>query len=267
MNEKLKNRFPEWCFNNEEYATVLTNDLDSLLGNMIEKKIKGNKINYFYNFKAMYVQDTSNTLEKLGIDLAWTEGKVYDNHVTRLRKNNKVNPQSANINSILNISGENYFKKYTGSTALVMWSLYGLPLPSTKLGKMLLLSIDVGFKGHYDSRFKEVHNKYLRVLGFEELIDLLNKTKMQDYYDLIRKYKLYEEIRINKDGYLQTELPLEALSDELGINLELPSQQFTLQKEYRNIGRRVQGDERGNLNKNVISFALTNRNFYKYTVS
>ncbi|MFB4473321.1 hypothetical protein ACDI16_10270 [Oceanobacillus caeni] len=267
MNEQLKAKFPKWCFEDKQYSTVLTNDIDSLLGCMIEKEVNGNKINYFYDFEAMYVQDENDSLEKLGIDLAWTEGKVFDNHVTRMHHNSKFNQQSANINSILNVSRDNYFSKYTMSTAIMMWSFYDLPLPSTKLGKMLLLSIDVGFKGHYDSRFKEVHNKYLKLLGYEELIDLLNNTKKQDYYDLIKKYKLYEHIKLDENGYLQTDLPLDVLSEALELQLELSSQPFTLQTEYTSKGRQVQGDEKGNLNKNVISFALTNRNYYKYTVS
>lgn len=267
MNEKLKGKFPKWCSGEEHYSTVLTNDIDSLLGCMIEEQVKGNKINYFYDFKSMYVQDKNDRLEKLGIDLAWTEGKVYDNHVTRMRHDSKINPESANINSILNVSRENYFSKYTMSTAIMMWSLYGLPLPSTKLGKMLLLSIDVGFKGHYDSRFEKVHSKYFRLLGYEELIDLLNDTKQQDYYDLIKEYKLYEHIELDEYGHLQTELPLSLLSEVLGINLVLPTQPFTLQQAYQSKGRKVMGDEKGNLSKNVISFALTNRNYYKFTVS
>lgn len=267
MKRELKEKFPVFCFSNEYLATVLTNDIDSLVGCSIEEKVKGNKINYFYDFNSMYVLDKNVRNEKLGIDLAWTNGKCWDNHVTRMHKDSQFNRQSANINSILNVSRDNYFTKYTMSTAIMMWSFYDLPLPSTKLGKMLLLSIDVGFKGHYDSRFREVHNKYLRLLGYEELIDLLNNTKKQDYYDLIKKYKLYEHIELDENGYLQTKLPLDVLSEALELQLELPSLPFTLQTQYTSKGRQVQGDEKGNLNKSVISFALTNYNYYKFTVS
>ncbi|GIO22484.1 hypothetical protein [Oceanobacillus sp. J11TS1] len=266
MNEKLKKRFPEWCFDNKKYATVLSNDIDSLVGNMIEKKINGNEINYFYDFNNQYVMDKDNHLERLAIDLATTSGKCWDNHVTRLKKNNKVNPESANINSILAISGDNYYTKYSMSSAIKMWSFYNLPLPSTKVGKMTLLAIDVGFKGHYDSRFKEVHNKYLKLLGFDELIVLLNETKKQDYYDLIKKYKLYEHIELDENGKLRTELPLSELSEVLELDLKLPSQPFTLQTEYKSIGRYIKGDEKGSLNKKVISFALTSRSLYKFTM-
>ncbi|MHA6251953.1 hypothetical protein [Oceanobacillus sp. CAU 1775] len=267
MNKKLRGMFPEWCSGDEQYATVLTNDIDSLIGCTIEEQVKGNKVNYFYDFEAMYVQDKDNELEKLGIDLAWTDGKVFDNHVTRIRRGGHVNPESANLNSILNVSRDNYFKKFTMSTAIMMWSLYDLPLPSTTLGKMVLLSIDVGFKGHYDERFQEVHSRYLQLLGYDELINLLNETDIQDYYDLIKEYKLYSHIELDDKGQLQTELPLTELSEILELELKLPTDTFSLQEEYKNIGRRVQGNEGNKLNDSVISFALTNKNFYKYTVS
>ncbi|WP_044476972.1 hypothetical protein [Oceanobacillus massiliensis] len=267
MNEQLKSKFPEWCSGSEHYATVLTNDIDSLLGCAIEKRVKGNKINYFYDFNAIYVADKNDPLEKLGIDLAWTVGKVFDNHVTRLNKNNTINPESANLNSILDVSGDNYFKKYAMSTAILMWSYYDLPLPSTKLGKMLLLSVDSGFLGHYDYRFKNTHNKYLRMLGFEELIDLLNDTSKEEFREVQSKFMLHKNIELDKSGHLQTELPLSLLSGALETELELPSCTFTLQTQYISKGRQVQGDEIGNLSKNVVSFALTNRNYYKFTIS
>ncbi|GAA0432640.1 hypothetical protein GCM10008983_06550 [Lentibacillus halophilus] len=267
MKKELRDKMPEWCFAPERnYSTVLTNDIDSLVGCAIEHEVNGNQINYFYDFDNIYKQDKNVRKPSLGIDLALTYGKCWDNHVTRIQHDSHVNPQSANVNSILNISGNNYFDKYAGSTALLMWSFYGLPLPPTKLGKMLLLSIDSAFLGHYDDKFKDVHNKYLRLLGFEELITILNETDKQDYYDLIRKYKLNSDIKINEDGYLQTELPFEVLSEGLNLQLDLPSRPFHLQNEYESKYGTVTGNESGKLKPNVVSFALTNRKFYKYTV-
>lgn len=270
MNEDLKSKFPSWCFEDTPLAVTLTDDIDSMVGCAIEKMVKGNEINYFYTFDSVYKMDHNVQLPTLGIDLAFTGNtRCFDNHVTRLHKDSKVNPNSANINSILNISGNNYYQKYCGSTALVMWSFYGLELPESKLGKMLLLSIDSSFKGHYDNRYREVHNKYLRLMGFDELIDLLNETEIQEYWDLIREYKLSSKhggkIIINDDGYLQTQLPLEILSKELRIKLELPKQQFTLHKQYKNNGRQVNGDEIGELHRSIISFALTGKRYYKFT--
>ncbi|ALX47860.1 hypothetical protein [Lentibacillus amyloliquefaciens] len=266
MKKELKDKFPNWCFMAQPLAVTLTNDIDSLVGCAIEQKVNGNQINYFYDFDNVYKMDKNVQKPSLGIDLALTYGKCWDNHVTRINKDSKVNPNSANINSILNISGDNYFDKYAGSTALLMWSFYDLPLPKTKEGKMLLLSIDSSFLGHYDDRFKEVHNEYLELLGFEELIDLLNDTNKQDYYDLIREYKLSSDIQIDENGYLLTDLPIEMLSEALNLQLDLPLQPFHLQTQYTNKYGTVKGNESGRLKPNVISFALTNKRFYKYTV-
>lgn len=269
MNEQLKRKFPNWCFGNKKFSTVLTDDIDSLVGCAIEQKVNDNDIYYFYDFDSVYKSDTEVRFDTLGIDLAFTKGKCWDNHVTRLNKDSKVNLQSANINSLLDISGDNYFDKYAGSTALLMWSFYDLPLPDTKLGKMLLLAIDSGFLGHYDGRFKKIHNHYLESLGFNELIDLLNQTSKQEYFDLIKEYKLNAKsggkIFIDDKGYLQTSLPLKELSDPLGLHLDLPKQPFILKNRFESIGRQVKGDEGGQLNKSIISFALTNKKYYKFT--
>ncbi|MBS3679944.1 hypothetical protein KGF86_06945 [Ornithinibacillus massiliensis] len=267
MDKELKDKFPTWCFEHNPLAVTLTDDIDSLIGCMVEQKAKGNKINYFYTFESVYIMDKNVRKPTLGIDLAFTNGRCWDNHVTRLNQGNKVNKQSANINSILNISGDNYFDKYCMSTAIMMWSFYDLPLPASREGKMILLAIDSGFLGHYDNRFKQVHNTYLEMLGFEELIDILNNTTQKEYELVQEKYRMSEKITIDDNGYLQTKLPLSLLSKVLDIKLELPKQPFTLHKQFKNVGRRVQGDEVGELGKNIISFALTRKKYYKYTVA
>lgn len=269
MDKRLKNKFPKWCFSNKEFATVLTDDIDSLLGCSIEKMVKGNEINYFYDFNKLYVADQDNNKSILGIDLALHKGYCWDNHCVRINKDDYVNPLTANINAIRNIHSENYFDKYAGSTSLMMWSFYDLPLPKTKLGKMLLLAIDSSYLGHYDDRFKQAHNRYLELLEFSELIDLLNQTKKEDYEKLIKRYRLNAKnggkIYLDKDGYLQTELPLRELQRFFGIPLELPDSQFTKTHEwdsrYGNTFNVKSKDELGN----IISFAMTGKNRFSYT--
>ena len=265
MNEQLKEKFPKWCFDNEQYSTVLTDDLDSLIGCAIEQKINDNRINYFYDFNTIFIADRLNKNKLLGIDLALTKGKCWDNHVTRLKKDNKVNVQSANINAIINVSGDNYYDKYCGSTALVVWSFYDLPLPTTKLGKMLLLCVDSGFLGHYNSRYRKVHNEFLRMLGYDELINLLNETDISEFEQLQKEYKTKNKIKLDENGYLHTYLPLLMLSDALELQLELPKQQFSIQFKYKSHQGHITDDDSGDLRKNVVSFALTGKKFYKYT--
>lgn len=266
MKQELKNKFPKWCFDNQSHATVLTDDLDSLVGCAIENEVNNNHINYFYNFDNVYKLNQDNHLSSLGIDLALTYGKCWDNHVTRIHKNSVVNPKSANMNSVLNVSGSNYYEKYSMSTAVLMWSFYGLPLPESRLGKMLLLCIDSGFAGHYNNKFKDIHTYYIKQLGFPELIDLLNNTSINEFFELQRQYKLKKDINIDQNGYLHTELPIMTLSKALNLQLDLPSQPFTLQKEYKSHNSFVKSSEPNSFKKNVISFALTGKKKYKYTM-
>lgn len=267
MKQILKERFPEWCFNYEQgqNALILTDDLDSLLGCAIEKYVKGNDINYFYNFNKLYVADKSDERKVIGIDLALHKGKSWCNHVVRINEDDYVNPQTANINALLKVHSGNYFKKYAMSTVLTMWSYYGLPLPKTKEGKMLLLCVDSSYLGHYDDRFKDVHNAYLRLLGFDELIDLLNETYKFEYELLQGKYKTKAKIKLNNNGYLQTNLPLAELQGFFDFPIELPTQQFTLRNQFKE----AQGDTFRTQSKeqlgNLVSFALTGKRKFKYT--
>ncbi|KZZ85644.1 hypothetical protein [Bacillus sp. SJS] len=267
MNEKLKVLFPEWCsdYTKGQNSLMLSDDLDSLLGCAIEKYIKGNEINYFYNFNRIFVADRNDERKAIGVDLALHKGKSWCNHVVRINEDDYVNPQTANINALLKVHSGNYFKKYAMSTVLTMWSYYGLPLPETKEGKMLLLCIDSSYLGHYDDRFKEVHNAYLKLLGFEELLDLLNTTHKFEYEMLQGKYKTKEKIKLNNDGYLETKLALAELQGLFGMPLELPKQQFTLRNVFMSgYGETFKTQSKDNLS-NVISFALTGKKKFKYT--
>lgn len=268
MNQKIKSKFPKWCHNSKkgEYATVLTNDLDSLLGCMIEKQVNNNEINYYYNFNRLFVANSDDSRGLLGIDLALHKGRSFCNHVVKINADDYVNPDTANINVIKNIHQGNYTDKYAMSTALLMWSFYDLPLPKTKEGKMLLLAIDSGFLGHYSGRFNEVHTHYLELLGFTELNDLLNNTTKNDYIKLQKQYNTKSEITLNKEGYLQTKLPLDELEGLFGVSLELPEQQFKVQNKFKEKkGYTYNVNTKDKLEGNIISFALTRQNQYKYT--
>lgn len=268
MKNELKERFPEWCFNNEQgqNSLILTDDLDSLLGCAIEKYVKGNDINYFYNFNKLYVADRTDKRKAIGIDLALHKGKSWCNHVVMINEDDYFNPQTANINVINKINSKNYTKKYAMSTVLTMWSFYNLPLPETKEGKMLLLCIDSGYLGHYNDSFKDVHTAYLKLLGFEELIDLLNETHKFEYEMLQGKYNTKAKIKLNNEGYLQTKLPLAELQGLFGIPLELPTQQFTKMFQFQDDeGSTYNIKSKEQINKRIISFALTGSKKFKYT--
>ena len=232
MNLKIKEKFPEWVNDTEtKFNTMLTDDIDSLVSCALLKKVKGYEVNYYYDFETIYeIKDSSN--KAIAIDCDLVDGRCWSNHVTMLSKKDSVNENSANLNNIGRISRDNYFNKFCGSTALQIWSYYDIPLPESEEGKMALLAIDVGFKGHYDSRFIEVHSKYLKAMGFSELIEVLDRHNSTEFYNLIRKYNMAEKIKLNKKGMLTTNIDIVNLQCLLNLDLSRPDKPFTLRNQF-----------------------------------
>jgi len=267
MKQKLRELFPDWCsdYSQRKNTTILTDDIDSLVGCSIEKYVKGNEINYFYDFNKIFIVDKKDKRKAIGIDLALHKGKSWCNHVVRINENDYVNPATANINALLKIHSGNYTKKYAMSTTLTMWSFYGLPLPKSKEGKMILLAIDSSFLGHYSDRFRKVHNTYLYLLGFEGLIDLLNETTKDDYLHIQQKYNLKSKIKLNSDGYLETNIALAELQGFFDFPIELPNKQFSLLTQFKTQDANTYQIQSKDQIPNLISFALTGTRKMKYT--
>ena len=267
MKQKLRELFPNWCsdYTQKQNTLILSDDLDSLVGCAIEKYVKGNEINYFYDFENIFVSNKEDKRKAIGIDLALHRGKSWCNHVVRINEDDYVNPQTANINALIKIHSGNYTKKYAMSTTLTMWSFYGLPLPATKEGKMILLAIDSSFLGHYSDAFRKTHNTYLHLLGFDELIDLLNETTKDEYLHLQQKYNLKSKIKMNDEGYLETNIALAELQGFFNFPIELPNKQFSLLAQFKtqdDYTYRIQSKDQI---PNLISFALTGTIKMKYT--
>ncbi|WP_240371491.1 hypothetical protein [Anoxybacteroides rupiense] len=267
MKQKLRELFPAWCsdYTPKQNTTILTDDGDSLFGCSIEKHVKRNEINYFYDFNKIFVADKEDKRKAIGIDLALHRGKSWCNHVVRINENDYVNPLTANINALLKVHAGNYTKKYAMSTTLTMWSFYNLPLPATKEGKMILLAIDSSFLGHYSDAFRKTHNTYLHLLGFDELIDLLNETTKVDYLHIQQKYNLKSKIKLNKEGYLETDIALAELQGFFDFPIELPQKQFSLLTKFKTQDANTYQIQSKDQIPNLISFALTGTRKMKYT--
>lgn len=267
MDKNIKASFPAWCndFTPQQNTLMLTDDFDSLFGCAIEKEVKGNEINYFYSFDNIFVADKTDTRKAIGIDLALHRGKSWCNHVVKIHPNDITNPQTANLNVIKNVHSGNYTKKYAMSTALLMMSYYSVPLPSSIEGKMILLSIDSGFLGHYSDSFKQTHHNYLEMLGYTNLIDLLNKTTKSEFESLQRKYKTKEKIKLNNDGLLQTNLALAEMQGFFDLDLSLPKEQFSLRNQFKSHKGYTSTFKSKTEIPNLISFALTRKQEFKYT--
>ena len=270
MNKEYSSKFPQWYKEDlTNHVSCLSDDLDSLVGCSLLEKVKGVEIGYFYNFKELY-RGTERDVKAIGVDIALEKGRTFDNHVTMLNHKDRYNKMSINPNNIDNVSRDNYTDKYALSTALLIWSLYDIELPSTDEGKMVLLSIDSAFLGHYNDKFKPIQNKYLSKLGFDELIDLQERYSLDDFRAVQRKYNMNSKIVMIKKR-LRTTLPLGEISDVLELELILPHDTFlvnnTLEISNESLNKYVgySKDYIENGQTKIFSLALTGKNYISKT--
>lgn len=270
MRKDIKLKFPRWVEedNGNDYQLCASDDIDSWLSVKVLERHKGYRVNYFYSFDKFYVMDTESQKQAIGVDIALMKGKCWDNHITMLSSRDSVNEQSANLNAIFKINRANYTEKYAGSTLLQIWSYYGIPLPDTDEGKMILLAIDSTYKGNYISKFKETQNAYLKMLGMEALIVVQEKYSQMDFQRITSKYRLNQKIQVNETGQLETDIDLEAIGEILGYNLRLPKKVLTLKKSFKSgrvnmIGKNYPTSRR--IHKNIFSLAVTSQNNVSYS--
>lgn len=271
MNLDYKENIPQWFEEQTKLDLVLSDDIDSLLSCALLKKVKGWNVKYFYNFENCYASKAlkNGHNERCWVDVAILNGeKAFDNHVSMVTIWDEFNRQMINPNLIADITNEIYTDKYAGSTALLIWSLYDLPLPKTEEGKMLLLCIDSAFKGHYYEKFAESNQFYLcDMFGFGELYDVMERHRIQEFYDLIDKYNLNDTIVISNKGNLYCNMNLKKIGELLGVELELPNDSFLLWKEFEIMQEKVNTyvDTYRDIANNIFTLAFTFRNSVRYS--
>lgn len=241
MYYSWKNDLPGWVYTvGAKYQTVLSDDIDGLVSTAILNYISGWEIEYFYDFETLWVTEDfinkkykSATRVWADISLIGKEEKCFDNHINRGYVGDKKNRNMVNPNIIGDVANNNYFDKYAGSTALMLWSIYDLRLPESDLGKQILLCIDSSFKGFYETnkRFCESHGTFMDCFGFLELLKFELIHTKKDFENTRAKYNLSDKIRM-VDGYLKTTLPIDLISKELGIPIVLPEKKFVPLEHY-----------------------------------
>lgn len=262
MQSEIKQKFPNWTNDwYTEYDLVLSDDIDSLLSCELLKQLKGYEINYFYDFEKIYkVKNTPINENIIGVDTDFVRGKNWGNHIT-------ISNANANLNCICDITNDNYSKKYCGSTALEIISYYDYDISHlTEEGKMILLAIDCGFKGFYNTNFHDIQKYYLcDVMQLEELYKVIQRHSIEEFYEVIRKYKLYNKIYI-KQGRLTTDIELKTLSEMLDLPLLLPNCEFELFRKFQRKNKSISLLAEQDM-QNVVSLAFTRKNFVSYTIS
>ncbi|KLT15909.1 hypothetical protein AA980_22205 [Neobacillus vireti] len=269
MNEYYKKQCPDWANDTQlEHDLILGDDSDSLLScNLLTDMTLGLwDINYFYDFENFYINKKTES-PTIGVDMAFTRStRCFDNHVSRQFSHSKFNPYCMNMNLYKGISCENYYKKYPFSTLMLIMSYYDIPLPKSDIGKELLLACDSAFKGHYASKdfFKKIHTDWLEVLGFGSLVDVLDKRTPNFFYELQKDYGLNEKIRLDENGYLESNINLEAIQSHLDWKLELPDQQFKLYAKRVRDGHKLGAKSIPDMSE-LISLAFTGKDYVSYT--
>lgn len=270
MNKAFLEIVPQWYIQENAHDLVLSDDIDSLASCALLGMEKDWKIKYFYNFTHCY---SVKNLDKQKNDRVWVDiailkpEKAFDNHVSRINDKFEINEQMINPNLIAEINNNRYIYKYAGSTLLMLWSLYELPLPQTEEGKMLLLCIDTAFKGHYNPKFAKTQNYYLSYLfQLDELKDVIDRHNEHEFYELIDKYKLNSKIEMDKEGHIHTELPLEKIGSILGLDLSLPLEEFEQWKEYQIIHKDICGFYNYLYRSDTVTMAFTYKDAIRFSI-
>ncbi|MCD8398657.1 MAG: hypothetical protein LUD12_16045 [Lachnospiraceae bacterium] len=280
MEHSYLKRLPQWYTNNEtEYDLVLSDDLDGLVATAAIKSANTDwHVNYFYDFDGLYIckkiQNKKNkSATRVWTDIAYIGNEMtFDNHVTLASAQDSYNRLSINPNIFgdKTVSNENYYDKYCGSTALMVWSIYNLPLPESELGKMLLLAIDSTFKGYYAAAKWHDLNKHfiIDVFGFEDLYAVQQRHTEKEFLQLAGQYQINRKIYMN-NGKIKSELDIALLSELLGIDLSLPLDDFinfakfeSTTKESSYTGRYIKNMS----TDNILTAAFTGKNKIKYSI-
>ena len=269
MNEQQKRLFPSWCDDTTtNYTLCLSDDLDSLLSCIVLKELKGYDISHFYRFDSIGKSVHHGHIKKyvIGVDVDFTKGECWGNHVTMLSSTDNYNKQCANLNVTNNISRTNYTSKFCGSTILQILSYYNVDLSNwTDEQKMILLAIDSSYLPFYSSSFRATGTKWMEeVLEYPELVELTKKYSKADFEQLQKKYNLKSKININ-GGYLSTNIDLTGLSKVFSMLIELPKQKFNLVRQFQTHHKTL--GYNSTINKDeIFSLALTRKNEVKFTV-
>lgn len=295
MKKEYVEKLPSWYKNKGQYQTVLSDDIDGLVSTALLRRNCDWTIEYFYDFNALYVSDEYlNKIDKhatrVWADVSFVlkdrDEMTFDNHVNRVHKDDHINKLMINPNLINTdkksnyikyngVTNDNYQEKYGGSTALLIWSLYENELPKTELGKMVLLTIDAAFKGYYsDITSHQLRNLFFiwKMFEFDELNTMkpkesyvLRRHSKEEFYKLIADYHLSRKTRINNEGYLETDLDLNWLSEILELDITLPKKHFNKLIEFNSYKRSVCGILDSVLDVDPVTFAYIGHDICKYS--
>lgn len=270
MKQEVKSKFPDWVSDNFSRNLILSDDIDSLFSSKLYQIIKGesNTIKFFYDFEAIYMTDEVEYLgDQIGMDIDLIKGKCFSNHPTKLSNEDSINPKSASFNSVYGVTRDNYCEKFAMSTLIQMMALYDADLSQlSEEAKLAILCVDGGFMGFFNPKFKSTWLKWMRLMEFEELIELTEKTPIWKFENIRTKYRTTEKIKVDENGKLSTEIDLEGLSNLFNISLMLPDTTFHKTKSLTTVHATNYRFKTKSEIENIFSLAMSRKNEIKYSI-
>lgn len=256
---------------------VLSDDVDGLVSTSIVASKTNWTTEYFYDFEGLYVSDEfldysdkSSTRVWLDIPYVYSSEMAFDNHVIMTNPDDVINPLMINPNILNGVTNENYYDKYAMSTALLVWSFYfGDAIPEQLDGKLALLAIDSAFKPFcYDNLGYFVKNLlFLNKLGLSQIDRFLSFHSSSDgYITTAKEYNMSSKISVNADGYLETDIDIDRLSEVLDIDISLPQKHFNRIVEFEKHGREhPYGRPVTTISDEIATVAYVGRDVVKYS--
>ncbi len=284
MKKETLQLLPEWYTDKSPKDLILSDDLDSLLSLKLLEQIFPNwRLKYFFDFDSgLYVtgENSGSPKNAVGVDIAldYKNIKTFDNHVTT-DNGTVVNPNSINLNNAYHIGSSNYSQKYCGSTVLLIYSLYNLPLPKSNMGKAILLAIDSTYFSYFNpirrgrQDWLKIHEYWLcDILELPELYEFESHYTMEDFDTL--KYLNDAKIQLIDDmdnGKYNMYYPLNnkyEIEKALDISLDIPSAEYRLNMPLTAKSGKLNGRHKSDIDKEykLASFAMTGKNYCNYSV-
>ena len=265
-----------WLHKLENAQVRMSNDNDGVVESSLLRHEKGWETTQFYDYEVLAQRKgVSSTLPVVAVDCGVTNDTSIhsaDNHVGSYSEDSFVNPNAINLNLFNQVTPNHYTDKFAMSTTFLTWVSLLKPLPSSEVGKMILIALDGGHAGYYGD-FREQYLRNLEQLGAkEELLPILEKHTKEDFEQF-----LVEKLGAGKDKvhlimgdgelWVLEEMyeVYEFISKELGFPVGLPKGDFTTVEEYQKLTGHI--DAIGDLSKrdDIASWAYINSKTVSYS--
>ena len=282
MQDKIKDKFPEWCQDVvTKYELILGDDIDSLMCYFYQYFFMGRTVNYFIDWNYSQGQQKFYRAGKkvngaLGLDMNIEMGntKCWDNHIVKFSNADTYNTNIANINIAKNVRNFNYTEKACVSSFITMLSYYNVDITKWTREQLLILCYIDGLYYPFTegrSNFKPTAIKNLELLEYEFLVPFLEKELKKNkniFVEMERQYKLKSKILV-ENGFLKTDIDLQGLSKIFNCKLELPTVELkpfkTMYKGKDVISKNQLKEKLKDANRCLFNFALTYKNSYVYS--